>query len=306
MDNRSCRSSICEVTMNDVNWQPFGGEEFSNITLTEAERVILPLCYENAPSYGIGSASGAFHILTASSQIELIDEENRCDWSALNIHTRPPLFPCSEPETAMTEIAMAAEEILNTGKFLLCLGGDHAISIGAIAAAARRFPDLGVLQIDAHADLRNEWNNSRYNHACVMRRVVEDLGLPVVQVGIRSVSREELEFIQAKGLNPYYAHEICCGKDDWIQKAVAQLPNKVYLTVDLDGLDPSVIPGTGTPEPGGLTYRQLLSLIKYLGRKKQVVAADINELAKIPGNQVSEVTAAKIAVKILIYCSTKP
>jgi len=196
----------------------------------------------------------------------------------------------------------AAAAVLKRNKFLLSLGGDHAISIGPIMAAAEIHPDIGVLQIDAHLDLRDFWNGSRYNHACVMRRVADDIKIPFVQVGIRSFSPVEAGYMKRKKLKPFYAHDIDPMDDSWIDKAISFLPEKVYMTIDLDGLDPSVIPGTGTPEPGGLSYRQLVKLIKTVGGKRKVIAADITELAKIEGSQVSEYTAAKIATKIFIYC----
>ena len=142
--------------------------------------VVLPLCYEHASSYGRGSGEGPYHLLTASEQLERIDEETLTDWIGLRIHTAAPLVPQADPETAVAEMAAAAEKILIKEKFLLSIGGDHAISLGPISAAANIHPDMGVLQIDAHLDLRQEWNGSRYNHACVMRRVTEDVGLSVV------------------------------------------------------------------------------------------------------------------------------
>jgi len=281
---------------------PFGGDDIQTPDLNQARIVVLPLCYEHKPSYGIGSASGPYHILTASEQLECMDEEALVDWGLRKIHTVTPLFPCNDPEQAAGQMQQAAENILARQKFLLSLGGDHAISIGPIRAAANLYPDIGVLQIDAHLDLRNEWNGSRYNHACVMRRVVEDMNLLVVPVGTRSFSPEEAKFLRSTNISPFYAHQIDPSDNSWIEQVVAALPPKVYLTIDLDGLDPCVIPGTGTPEPGGLSYRQLVQLIKIVGRKRKVVAADINELVKIEGTQVSEFTAAKIATKIFVYC----
>jgi agmatinase len=196
----------------------------------------------------------------------------------------------------------AARAVLERRQFLLSLGGDHAISIGPIMAAAEIFPGLGVLQVDAHLDLRNTWNGSRYNHACVMRRVVEDLALKVVQVGIRSFSSEEADFIRYRGLSPFFAHQIEQNDLSWIQQVIERLPEHVYMTIDLDGLDPSVLPATGTPEPGGLLYRQLVCLIQAVGRSRKVVAADINELSKIEGTTVSEFTAAKLATKLFVFC----
>jgi agmatinase len=169
-------------------------------------------------------------------------------------------------------------------------------------AASKVHPDIGVLQVDAHLDLREEWNGSKYNHACVMRRVAEDIKIPFVQVGIRSFSQAEADYIKRRNLKPVFAHDIDPGDHKWIDRVVNGLPEKVYLTIDLDGLDPSVLPGTGTPEPGGLSYRQLVDLIKTVGQKKRVVAADITELSKIEGSHVSEFTAAKIATKIFVYC----
>jgi agmatinase len=280
----------------------FGDNEIPATDFEGSRIVVLPICYENAPSYGTGSKDGPLHILNASTQLESIDEETLTNWGEAGIHTLTPLVPSDDPEKAVNEMKRAATAVLEKNKFLLSLGGDHAISIGPIMAAAEIYPDLGVLQIDAHLDLRDTWNGSRYNHACVMRRVVEDLNLPVVQVGIRSFSPEEADYVKRKKLKPFYAHTIDPSDDYWRRKVVHSLPEKVYITIDLDGLDPSVLPGTGTPEPGGLSYRQLIKLINAVGKEKKIVAADINELAKIDGSQVSEYTAAKIATKIFVYC----
>ncbi|MCP4214158.1 MAG: agmatinase, partial [bacterium] len=172
------------------------------------------------------------------------------------------------------------------------------ISIGPIMAAAEKFDGMGGLQSDAHLDLRDSWNGSRYNHACVMRRVADDIRIPFVQVGIRSFSPEEAEYVRANDITPFYAHETAGDLTDRIWES---LPEKVYVTIGLDGLDPSVIPGTGTPEPGGLSYRSFIHLLKAVCKEKKVVAADINELVKIDGTQVSEYTAAKIATKLFVF-----
>ena len=280
----------------------FGGVDVPAVDLDHARAVILPLCYEQSPSYGRGSGSGPYHLLNASTQLERMDEEALIDWGLRRIHTCPALYPTGEPESAVGQMEAAAAGILGRGKFLLAIGGDHAASIGPIRAAAGLFKDLGVLQIDAHLDLRQEWNGSRFNHACVMRRVVEDMQLPAVQVGIRSFAPEEADYVRQKGLAPFYAHLIEPFDFTWIQRVVDLLPPRVYLTIDLDGLDPAVIPGTGTPEPGGLSYRQVVELIKAVGRRRKVVAADITELAKIEGTLGSEFTAAKLATKLLVYC----
>jgi len=290
--------------MNSVDFTPFGGTGVGTDDFNSARIIVLPIFYENASSYGTGSREGSYHLLTASEQLESLDEETLVDWSLLKIHTLNPLVPAADPKQAVLEMEKAAENILTQNKFLLSLGGDHAISIGPISAASKIHPDIGILQIDAHLDLRNEWNGSRYNHACTMRRAA-DINLPIVQVGIRSFSQEEANFARKKGFKPFYAHRIDPFDNSWVEQAVDMLPEKVYITIDLDGLDPSVIPGTGTPEPGGISYRQLVALIKTVGQKKKVIAADISELAKIEGSQTSEATAAKIATKLMVYCTAQ-
>lgn len=269
--------------------------------ISAASVIVLPICYEAAPSYGAGSGEGPLHLLNASVELEAMDEETFTDWSRAGIYTVSPLFPEGDPGAAVDEIRRKAAGFLDTGKFLLSLGGDHAITIGLAAAAAERYPRIGVLQIDAHLDLRETWHGSKYNHACVMRRLADDFHIPFVQVGIRSFSPEEAEYVQANRLTPFFAHETDPLDNSWMDAAIDRLPEKVYLTLDLDGLDPAFIPGTGTPEPGGLTYRQVVELIRRLGRSRKVVAADINELVKIPGTQVSEFTAAKLATKMFVY-----
>ena len=280
----------------------FGGDEVPAVDLDQADIVVLPLCYEQAVSYGTGSKDGPFHILDASVQLESLDEESLVNWGGFRIHTAAPLIPSGDPETAVAQMEDAAAHIISQKKFLLSLGGDHAVSIGPIRAAAGQYPDIGVLQFDAHLDLREKWNGSRFNHACVMRRVFDDIGIPIVQVGIRSFSPEEADYIRLKGIKPFFAHLIDPTDPSWIQKVIEVLPQKIYLTIDLDGLDPSVLPGTGTPEPGGLSYRQLVDLIKAVGRYRTVIAADITELIPVEGSHVSEFTAAKIATKIFVNC----
>jgi len=284
----------------------FGDADVQAVDFKNAGIVILPLCYESAPSYGAGAGKGPYHILDASAQLERIDEETLFDWGDLSLHTLPAVIPDADPDAALGQMKAAAEQVLRARKSLLTLGGDHAVSIGPILAAAEMYPDVGVLQVDAHMDLRDEWNGSRYNHACVMRRVAETAHPPIVQVGIRAFSRQEFEFAQKhSNIHTLYAHQIDQAGAEWIDRAIQTLPQRVYLSIDLDGLDPSVVPGTGTPEPGGLTYRQLVGLIRAVGRSRSVVAADITELAKIEGTQVSEYTAAKIAAKILVHCFRK-
>ena len=213
--------------MTDRRVIPFGGYETQARDLAAAGIVILPLCYEHAPSYGAGSAAGPYHLLEASVQLERMDEEALVDWALPGIYTLPPPHLPDDPQAAVQAMKTAAADVLAQDKRLLCLGGDHAISIGAIMAARGICPDIGVLQVDAHLDLRDTWNDSRYNHACVMRRVVEDMHLPVVQVGIRSFSPEEHDFVRKQKLTPIYAHDIDKADTTWIEAAVDRLPENV-------------------------------------------------------------------------------
>lgn len=288
--------------MNQIKHIPFGGPDKIEADFEQSEIVVLPLCYEANPSYGEGSLNGPIDILVASEQLECMDEETLINWYQGGIHTRPLIFPSLNPDIGIQEMKAQASIILKQHKFLLSLGGDHAITIGPVMAAAELYPEMAVLQVDAHLDLRDTWNGSRFNHACVVRRIIEDVNVPVIQVGIRSFSEEEAIYVKEKELTPFFAHQISEKDDTWIDDVVDSLPEHVYMTIDLDGLDPSELPGTGTPEPGGLRYRQLVKLIKTVGKNRTVIAADINELAKIEGTQVSEYTAAKIATKLFVYC----
>jgi agmatinase len=288
--------------MEQESFIPFGGEAIHVSRREEARVVVLPIYYEVAPSFGAGAGEGPYHLLKASFELECLDEEALVDWRKLGIHTLSGLVPASEPETGVREIESAAARHLADGQFLFSVGGDHAITIGLSRAVSARYPDVGVLQVDAHLDLRDRWNGSPYNHACVMRRIGDELGLPFVQVGIRSFCPEEFDYIKARHLYPFYAHNLNPADDSWMDDVLYALPDNVYMTIDLDGLDPGVMPGTGTPVPGGLTYRQVVELIKKVGTEKNVVAADINELAKVEGSVVSEFTAAKLATKLFVYC----
>lgn len=281
----------------------FGGGEVRPVPLSAARFAILPFCYESSPSYGAGARFGPLHLLDASAQLEPLDEETFIPWADIPLHTADPLHPSECPEQAVQEMTAAVGRAMDEGAAPIILGGDHAAALGGMNAAAERYSDLAVLQVDAHLDLRATWNGSPLNHACVMRRAVDDLGLPAVFVGTRAICREELDFIRRRGIAPFFAHDILDRPDaEWIDAVVSSLPEKVYFSFDLDGLDPAVMPGTGTPEPGGLDYRQAVALLRALGERRTVVGADFCELAPIPGSQVSEYTAAKLVAKFLVCC----
>jgi agmatinase len=195
---------------------------------------------------------------------------------------------------------------IDDGKFVITLGGEHSITAGVVAAYRQAYPNepFTVVQIDAHGDLRHEYEGSIYNHACVMRRVV-DMGLPTVQIGIRAICKEEADLIKAKNLTVFRAREIAA-QPDWIERAIASIPTqKVFLTIDLDGIDPTIIPGVGTPEPGGLNWYSLTTFLWRVFETHEVIGGDVMELAPIGDSVVSEFTAAKLVYKLIGYWASQ-
>lgn len=272
--------------------------------LDRAKFVILPAPFEKTVSYGGGTRNGPRAILEASAQVELWDEETGIDLLTIPVHTLGVPRLGTDPEAAARALEAEAARALDGGRFLLTLGGEHSVSLGPLRAVKRVHPEVGILQIDAHTDMRQEYGGTRFSHACIMRRAADDLGLPVVAVGIRAVSPEEVPYIREKGLKPFFAHALDPDRR-WVRDAVAKLPQKVYVTFDIDGLDPAYAPGTGTPEPGGLSYRDALTLLREVTRARKVVSADIVEVAPIPGSHVTEFTAARLAAKIMVYALGK-
>jgi agmatinase len=199
----------------------------------------------------------------------------------------------------MSRVREAAGAILATGKFLLTLGGEHSITAPLVEAAAKFHGPLSVLQIDAHADLRDRYDGTPFSHACVMRRVLETAE-KIAQVGVRNFSREENDDCPRQVVN-FITPGLIASRRDWIDRTLKLLGERIYLTIDIDGLDPSIAPGAGTPEPGGLTWQQTTALLKALCTRRKVVAADIVEVRPIPPNHVTEFLAARLAYKIIAY-----
>jgi agmatinase len=207
-------------------------------------------------------------------------------------------LPFGELAPLMDEIQRVAGEILNRDKFLVTLGGEHSITPPLVAAAAARYPGLGVLQIDAHADLRDSYMGTRHNHACAIRRALEFA--PVTQVGIRSMSTEEARAASGLRTRIFYDHSM--RRDPaWIDSVVDTLPESVYLTIDVDGFDPAIMPATGTPEPGGLSWYEALALLRATIERRRVVACDVVELSPLPGIMAPNFLCAKLVYKILTY-----
>ena len=261
---------------------------------------VLPLPYERTVTYGPGTRSAPAAILEASHETEDFDEELRLP-TDLRVQTLDaPDFEGKDDAEALDCIRSAAESVLQK-QWLLSLGGEHTVALPLVSAALTAYENVSVLQIDAHADLRQSYGGTELSHACVMRRIRE-LGVPTIQVGIRSISATEHEYVQEQGLSLVWASDICRATDTiWADEIANHLTDPVYITIDIDALDPSLAPGTGTPEPGGLDWSQITALLRNVFAKRQVIGADICETAPIPGTHVTEFTAARLGQKLLVY-----
>ncbi len=282
-------------------YQPsFLGLEPRYTDYASARFAVLPVSYEATVSYRTGTRHGPKAILDASEQVELFDEELGAEFFQCGIATLCPLPPDQAGPPAMQErLYRAARRIMKDGKFLLTLGGEHGITPALVRAAAGRSRKLSVLQFDAHADLRNAYDNTPFSHASAMRRVLDYVDC-VVGVGIRNYSKEEHRFMRRNGMEPVTARE-CHESDNWFDRVLDRLGETVYVTIDIDAFDPSVAPGTGTPEPGGLNWYQVTGLLRRVAAERKIVAADIVEVAPIPGQVVTEFLAARLAYKLIAY-----
>lgn len=270
---------------------------------TTARAYVLPIPYEATTSYIEGTRQGPAAILEASSQVELYDEAAGDEPCRAGIHTLAPLDCRGTPGEVIDRIRAETSRHLASGRFVLALGGEHTVTIGCVEGAADVAGPLTVVQIDAHADLRDEYGGTPLSHACVMRRLVDRH--PLVQIGIRALSDEEARFANARGLQLVTAIRIAEDRASaivppgWVAEAIEAIrTERVYLTFDLDGLDPSIVPGVGTPEPGGLLWHETLILLSALFSARTVVAADVVELCPIAGSIVSDYAAARLAYKI--------
>ena len=267
--------------------------------LERSRYVVLPVPYEGTVSYLPGTAGGPAAILDASAQVEYFDEELRGEFVQAGIATCPLLAPAPGPQEQMLRVRQAAEPIVQADRFLLTLGGEHSITAPLVELMVQRQGPLSVLQIDAHADLRESYQGSPFSHGSVMRRVLERTG-SLCQVGIRSFSREEHESCPEQVRN-FITPQVIARQADWIDRAMALLGPKVYVTIDIDGFDPAFAPGTGTPEPGGLDWAQVTGLLRRVCRQRRVVGADIVEVRPIPPSHITEYLAARLAYKIIAY-----
>lgn len=266
----------------------------------DAQAVIIPVPYDSTTSYQAGTRSGPAAIIMASRQVELFDLDLQCEPLTSGVHTLPELEPDMRgPAQTIENIENAVRAVVEDGKFPVILGGEHSISTAPIRVLREKYgADLDVLQLDAHSDLREAYEHTPYSHASVMRRAFDLARL--TQVGIRNTCKDEMDFIKKSGHDGiFWAHDICTGDDSWIDRVLARLGSNVYITVDLDAFDPSIMPATGTPEPGGMLWYPTLKLLSRVIEEKQVVGFDVVELCPIPGNVASDFLAAKLVFKML-------
>ena len=279
--------------------QQFGGALPETTTFDEAAAVILPAPLDRTTSYVPGTRNGPHEILVASSHMELWDEETQTDVHSIGIFTLPEMdFPFGTMDEVTREIRRVASELVKRGKFPVVLGGEHSITPAVVGAVAEKYAGLSVLQIDAHADLRESFMGTRHNHACAMRRTLEFAR--TTQVGIRSLSPEEAADAPTLPTEIFYDYNMR-EDPDWIDRIVDSLTDTVYITIDVDGFDPAIMPATGTPEPGGLAWYEALALLRRVIERRNVVGCDLVELSPMGGNVAPNFLCAKLIYKILSY-----
>jgi agmatinase len=275
---------------------PFGGKDCNWTDYQSAKIVILPIPYDYTATWQKGADQGAEAIIEASAHVELYDIETDSEVHLHGIHTfELPHLPQS-PEKLTQIVRERFSSFADDDKFPVMLGGNHSVTPGAVQGLKDHFADLTVLQLDAHADLRESYHGSMFNHACVMARIEEIC--ETVQVGIRSMSREE--FNRLDTVRVFFARDIFL-RSDWVEKVVELLSANVYVTIDLDVFDPSVMPSTGTPEPGGLSWYQVIRLLKEVAENRNVVGFDVVELVPNKHNKAPDFIAAKLVFKFLSY-----
>jgi agmatinase len=287
----------------------FIGSE-AQTTYEQSKVVILPIPYETTTTYRKGCQNGPAAIIKASDQLEAYDielEQEICQETGIftvDAIADTRINPNLSPEAMIEMTAKRVSELIADGKFVIALGGEHSITAGVVQAYQQLLSEpFTVIQIDAHGDMRHSYEDSIYNHACVMRRVL-DMGLPTLPVGIRSICLEEAELIKEQQIPVIWAKDIY-QDSDWIEKAIAQITtNKVFITIDLDGIDPSLMSGVGTPEPGGLNWYELTKFLQTVFKQFQVIGCDVMELAPTSDSVVSEFTAAKLIYKLIGYSNT--
>lgn len=279
----------------------FLGLETAGIDHKKALFEVLPVPYDLTSTYQAGSRRGPMAILESSAQVELYDEELHQETWKAGIVTRPFLeVDARGPEHMVQKIKSETAATLKRKKIPVVLGGEHSITLGAVQAMIERYPNLSVLQLDAHADLKDSYQETPYSHACVGRRILEIC--PLVQAGIRNLTAEEADLIARQNILSLSANDTL--QPGWIDMICAGLTDDVYITIDLDTFDPSIMPSTGTPEPGGLLWADVLRLVRTVSQHKRIRGFDVVELCPIPGLLAPDFMAAKLAYRIMGYLVT--
>jgi len=262
--------------------------------LDDAKVVLIPIPYDGTSTWGKGADKGPDAFLAASENMELFDIETRTEVYRKGVYLAPPVTEDASPEKMVESVYKTTKNYLKQDKFVTLFGGEHSVSIGSIRAFNETFEDLTVVQIDAHADLRPSYEGSACNHACAVYEASKTTNL--IQVGIRSMDVEELDNMDENQV--YFAHDLY---EDWMDDAIGQMTPNVFITIDLDAFDPSIMPSTGTPEPGGLFWYETLDFLRMIFKKKNVVGFDIVELAPNENEKSSDFLAAKLYYKMLSY-----
>jgi len=276
----------------------FGGMSPAH-SLRDALFVVVPVGYDLTSTYQPGSRRGPAAIIEASTNMELYDEELKKETYLAGIHTTSPVaIDARGSKNMINAVRKKIAKVSAQNKIPVILGGEHSISLGTVQALKEKFPKLKVLQLDAHADLRESYQGSRYSHASVARRISEIC--PLIQVGIRSMSKEESVFLPQSKVKSYSA-DFALEKKDWCETICKNLSGDVFVTIDVDVFDPSIMPSTGTPEPGGLYWQDVLSLLKLVSRSCQIRGFDVVELAPIPGIVAPDFMAAKLIYRFMGY-----
>lgn len=274
----------------------YAGIEDKYTGLEQSDIVLVPVPYDGTSTYGKGADKGPDAILDASENMELYDIETKSEVYKQGVFIAPAVTEDSSPEAMTEEVDKTITSYLSKGKFVTMLGGEHSVSIGAIRAFNRKYNNLNVLQLDAHSDLRPEYMGSACNHACALHEASKTCN--TVQVGIRSMDTVELPFVKEENFFTSYAIR---KNPNWQDDVLNRLSGNVYITIDLDAFDPSIMPSTGTPEPGGLLWNETLDLLKKVFKKCNVVGFDIVELAPMEGLHAPDFLAAKLYYKLLSY-----
>ena len=276
----------------------FGGI-YPECSLRDAKFIVIPVPYDLTSTYQSGSRRGPAAIIEASTNMELYDEELKKETYMAGIHTTLPVsIDASGPKNMVKIVRKKISRIVALNKIPVILGGEHSITLGAVQAMIEKHPKLTVLQFDAHADLRDTYQESPYSHACVARRISEICTL--VQVGIRSMSKEEGEFLPQSKVKSYSA-DFVLEKKNWAETVCKDLRGDVFITIDLDVFDPSIMPATGTPEPGGIYWKDILHLLKLVSASCNIRGFDVVELVPLPGVVAPDFMAAKMIYRLMGY-----